>query len=60
MGDDDIAISTGNEQRHSLLPSPVRVPKLKGDTCLQQRGGGSRERQVLVEEGKPEGSQHLE
>lgn len=39
VGDDDNAISTGNEQRHPLLPSPGRVPKLKGDTCLQWRGG---------------------
>lgn len=59
MGDNGI-VSTGNERRHPSLPAPGRTPRLEGVACLQQRGEGGRARRVLVEQGKLEGSQHVD
>lgn len=60
VGDDNGVVSTGNEWRHSSLPAPGRTPRLEGGPSLQQRGGGGRVRQVLVEQGKLEGSRHVD
>lgn len=60
VGDDNGVVSTRNEQRHPLLPASGRTPQLEGDACLQRRGAGGRARWVLVEQGKLEGSRHVD
>ena len=60
VSDDNGVVSTGNERRYPSLPAPGRALQLEGDACLQRRGEGGRARRVLVEQGKLEGSQHVD